>query len=326
MKLAVSFLLISALLSAQTGQVVTVPAGDVYQAATGAGVAYISPTAGAAILSQKSALNWKSILLTVLSQGTLWTPAAGLSGLISIPTKVSAGLVIAHGAYDNYFQPILTEAQPAGAANIAPVLQLTGTMSASSAACAENSMFATSMKGIAAPLKRTIPQPATVSVGGLTVTFTPQGAQVLKNAAGSYVKKFMVVDVLACLPTTGTVAARAALDTSHVPVTVTDDLAQQRLAKIMRAREAALMDKTPVSVDRGATFVAQDLSNDRAGVVMADRSNDIAAGSAQMPSIHVVNEKPAAPQVNVQQFNAQIKALQSQLNSLQAQLAALSKE
>ena len=40
--------------------------------------------------------------------------------------------------------------------------------------------------------------PITTIIDGAMVTFTPQGAAVLKNAAGSTVNQFLIVDVLAC--------------------------------------------------------------------------------------------------------------------------------
>lgn len=192
----------------------TIPAGAVYQAAAANGIEYISPTAGTAIINQKSALNWKSVGVGILTDGSIGVLSAGLGGLITIPAKALAGLAVGHAFVDDVVQPILTTAAPSGLSNIAPVLLITGTVAVTPAACVENSMFATRFVSTAAPVKKgPMSAPVMAIIDGATFTFTPQGVQVLKNATGNAVRQFMVVDVLACpggiltatpSPTTGT--------------------------------------------------------------------------------------------------------------------------
>lgn len=189
-------ILSSALLFAQTP---VVPAGLIYQAAAQQGIDYISPISGQAIINQAAALNWKTILGSVLADGSIGILTAGLSGVISIAKPIEVGLAVGHAYYDHTIQPILAAGSP-NPGNIPPVLQLTDSVAPTATNCTENSMFAVSAQMAAKKKMAKSPARANALIGGLSVTFTAQGVQVLKNISGKVITAFQVFDVVACVP------------------------------------------------------------------------------------------------------------------------------
>lgn len=198
MKLLIG-LILTLTLSAQT---LSISGGAVYQTALSNGIQYISPSSGQAILNQKAGLNWKNIILEAAGIGSIAAVTSGLSGLVAISKPVLAGLAVGHVVYDQFGQPLLQTAAPNPGA-ISPVLQVNSTLSPTLTSCIENSIFASAVEGQAVKKmkKGMLLRNYNNSVGGLSVTFAPQGVQVLKNAAGSTIKQFIVVDVLVCIPT-----------------------------------------------------------------------------------------------------------------------------
>jgi hypothetical protein len=185
---------------------VAVPAGQIYQAALTVGINYISPQAGQAIVNQKSLLNWKTIAGEVLSDGSIGVLTGGLAGVISIGKVTEVSLAAFHAFYDHSIAPIIAEGEP-NPNNIPPVLAMNGTVSPSASTCAEYSMYATPPGGTAKTAMKLLKSgqirasAGNVNVGGLTVSFTLQGVQVLKNISGGSISQFVVYDVLACLST-----------------------------------------------------------------------------------------------------------------------------
>jgi hypothetical protein len=186
-------------------QTTTIPAGLIYQAAaTQAGIDYISPQAGQAIINQKAALNWKSILNSALSEGSIAVLAGGLSGVVSMSKPVELSLALAHAYYDRVGAPILAQAL-ANPNDIPPVLEMNASVTASPGACMENSIYAIWTGGSLKQSRQLLKTgkratSVTTNVDGLIVTFTPQGLQVLKNISGQAISQFQVVDVLVCAP------------------------------------------------------------------------------------------------------------------------------
>lgn len=200
----------AAICSAQTPvMTMSVPAGAIYQAAVMNGIDYINPTTGQDILNKKASLNWKTIAGEVLAEGSIGVVTGGLSGVLHIPTGALIGLSVGHSYYDRSIAPIIAGAAPSPA-NIAPVLQMTGSMAPSINACVENSLYASSMGNISAKMALSkkkkavaptnIASPVFTMVGGLQVSFVGQGVAVLKDLSGSAIDQFMVVDVVACIP------------------------------------------------------------------------------------------------------------------------------
>lgn len=184
-------LLAASVLRAQTVSTPVIPAGLIYQAATQTGVQYIDPISGQAILSQRAALNWHNVATQVFGDASIGLLTAGLAGVIHMPVSAETALGAFHAYYDHTIAPLVAAGAPSPTA-IAPVLPMNGTVAPSSTQCVENSIYAVYNKS-AAPV-------GPVLVGGLNVTFTPQGAVVLKNSAGQRIKGFEIVNVLACLP------------------------------------------------------------------------------------------------------------------------------
>src|SRR5271170_7258120 len=168
-----------------------VAAGLVYQAALESGISYIEPSAGQAIINQRVALNWNTIAGQVFSDGSIGVLMAGLAGVIHLSVPVEIGLASFHAFYDHTVAPLIAEGVPTPS-SIAPVLPMNGTMTPTATACAEASMYALWAKGahVVGP----------VMVGGLIVTYAPQGVAVLRNISGARIKSVQVVDVVACLP------------------------------------------------------------------------------------------------------------------------------
>lgn len=195
---------------AQQTTAITLPGGAVYQTALAHGVTYLEATAGSAIINQKSALNWKHVVITGLGPLTIGALSAGIGGIITMPLGLEKGLSIGHLFYDSEIEGPLSAAAPSGLANIAPVLSVNGSMIATPGSCANNTIFASSVQGVpSAALKAMakqkaaagIPIVAPVQISGLTVTYAPQSLAVVKNASGSQIPEFVVIDVLACFPT-----------------------------------------------------------------------------------------------------------------------------
>jgi hypothetical protein len=197
---------------------VVVPAGQIYQAALTVGINYISPQAGQAIVNQKSLLNWKTIAGEVLSDGSIGVLTGGLAGVISIGKVTEVSLAAFHAFYDHSIAPIIAEGEP-NPNNIPPVLAMNGTVSPSVSTCSEYSMYATPPGGTAKTAMKLLKSgqikasAGNVNVGGITVSFTLQGVQVLKNISGGSISQFVVYDVLACVP-----ASPAASTIPTIPV------------------------------------------------------------------------------------------------------------
>jgi hypothetical protein len=195
---------------AQTTTAITIPGGLVYQTGAQFGLDSIMPSAATAIIQQKVGLNWKTIGVRVLTDGSIGVLSAGLGGIISISKPILTGLAVGHGFIDTEVTPILSAAAPSGLANLAPVLQVTGSLVVTPGTCAEATIFvsqfptptvpvsARAMLSRATKAASALPSPITVSIMGANVTFTPQTVTVLKNAAGTNIKQFIPVDVLAC--------------------------------------------------------------------------------------------------------------------------------
>jgi len=183
----------------------SVPAGLLYQAASENGIQYISPSAGQAIIDTRSGLNWHNIAGEILSDGSIGVLIGGLSGAVAMSTAIEVGLATGHTFYDHTVAPIIAKGAP-NPGSVPPVLPLNGTVAPSTNACTENSMYAVWAGGswkAAKKLRKQGVQAARVgpiNVGGLLVTFVPQGVDVLKNISGQRIKAFQVIDVVACLP------------------------------------------------------------------------------------------------------------------------------
>jgi hypothetical protein len=258
MRLAGFLALLSAWLAlpvlAQTPSI-TIPGGLIYQSAAQAGLVYITPTAATAIVVQKAGLNWKSIGLQVLTDGSIAAVAGGLSGVVSISKPILTGLAVGHGFVDQVVAPILGEAAPSGLSNFPPVLAMNGSVAVTSGVCAEATIFASQFKTATgttvtakAMLKKKataapIAAPITLSIMGATVSFTPQTETVLKNAAGSNIKQFIPVDVLACEQPAPLAPGIGSVQQPRYPGMPQQDEAVNYnadiLAKVMLARGAA---------------------------------------------------------------------------------------
>lgn len=167
----------------------SIAGGLIYQAAAEGGVDYVNPTSGQAIINQKAALNWKNILGSALSDGSIGVLTAGLANVFPLSKAVEVALAAGHTYYDHSIAPILAGAAP-NPNDIPPVLQMAASMSPGPTACAENSIYATRAPKTYGP----------VMINGLSVTYAAQGVQVVKHIDGSKLKQFQVVDVLVCLP------------------------------------------------------------------------------------------------------------------------------
>lgn len=168
------------------------PGGLVYQALLQNGVSYISPSAGQAILSQKAGLNWKTLGSQILVDGSLGVLSGGLAGVINIGTTAETGLAAFHLFADKKIAPILALAG-SHPDSIPPVLQVGQSMAPTVTGCAENSIYA--VFNPKAP-----PRIPAAIINGLVVSFSAQGAAVLRNAGGQLIRSFQIIDVLACLP------------------------------------------------------------------------------------------------------------------------------
>jgi hypothetical protein len=217
-KLFAVLALLPALLCAQTTPIV--PAGLIFQAAAARGIQYIQPTAAQSIINKKAAINWHNLILNAVGVASMGTVTAGVTGLVHMSTAVLGAFAVGHTIYDAYGAPLL-QAEAPNPNDIAPPLQLTGTVAPSAGACAEYSMFASGFAQIgsvvakhrrfaAASSTALVSNLSTPSnVGGLLVTFTPQGVQVLRDISGGLIAQFEVVDVVACAPALPVVVASA---------------------------------------------------------------------------------------------------------------------
>ena len=190
-----------------------IPSGHIYQAALANGIVYTMPTEGAQILDQKAGLNWKSILLTILTDGSLDAAVGGITGIVKMPVSLITALAVGHGFIDKEGPAFLTIAAPNPAAVLASVLPINGSMTVTPTTCADGVIFASSVPGtttagVSTRLKAAAVRKAkanavegtTVMVDGVVVSFSPQAVGVLVNAAGSQIDQFIIVDVLACPP------------------------------------------------------------------------------------------------------------------------------
>ena len=171
----------------------TVPAGLIYQAAVQIGLQPISPVSGQAIVNEKAGVNIKTIITKATPMAALSTLIGGIAGIIpGIGTAAEIALAAGYGYYNQEILPLIAAAAP-NPNDIPQVLRVTDTVAPSAAACTESSMYVTPTK---------IKQGGVVNVAGLQVSFTIQSPQVIRNAAGSLIKKFQVVDVISCVPST----------------------------------------------------------------------------------------------------------------------------
>jgi hypothetical protein len=194
MKLFTFFCIFTASLMAQPVNPSTtpqVPAGLVYQAAIAVGLQPISPVSGQAIINERAALNWKTVSGQVLGPVALGVLLGGISGVIPMGKLTQGILGGVHGYYDGAIAPLIARAAP-NPNDIPAVIQVTGMVAPSTGACFEGSMYVSPSKVIRGG--------GPINVGGLAVTFSVQSPQVLKHAGGGIIKKFQVVDVIACIP------------------------------------------------------------------------------------------------------------------------------
>ena len=168
-----------------------VAAGLIYQAAAAQGFNYIAPVSGQAIVAKKAGLDWRNMLTTLAANAPLGVLLSGLAGAISLSTNTEFALAGFHGYYDQALSPYL-KAEAPNPNDIDPVLQMNGTVSPSAVSCQGNSMFATFDH-------RHPPRAVTVSVQGISVSFSPQGVAVLRNISGKLIKQFQVIHVLSCI-------------------------------------------------------------------------------------------------------------------------------
>lgn len=185
-----------------------VPSGLIYQVAIANGFQPISPLSGQAIINERAAVNWKTIAGQVLADGSIGLLTGGLAGVIHLSTPVMIGLASGHAFYDHSVAPILAAAAP-NPGDIPPVLQVTGSLAPTSSTCTENSMYVTPSKNL-----RSV---GPIVAYGLSLSFSVQSPQVLKNAAGSIIKRFQVVEVLAC-PVQTASAVRADMEPMRPPL------------------------------------------------------------------------------------------------------------
>ena len=189
----------------------TIPSGLIYQAALQSGITYTLPTEGAQILDQKAGTNWKSLLLTILTDGSLDAAVGGITGVVKMPVSLITALAIGHGFIDKEGPAFLTLIAPNPAAVLASVLPINGSMTVTPTTCADGVIFASSVPGVSsagvriklkasAVRKASAVEGTTVIVDGAVVSFSPQAVGVLVNAAGSPINQFIIVDVLACPP------------------------------------------------------------------------------------------------------------------------------
>ncbi len=191
--------LLAAVLHAQAPAPPVVPAGLIYQAAAQQGIDYITPLAGQAIINTKAALNWRNVIIGLVSDGSIGVLTAGVSGVIHMSMALETALAAGHGYYDYAVRPLLANGAP-NPGDIPPVLQMTGTVAPTATACTDNSMYAVSTTMAAKKKLKVSPPRATALIGGLSVTFTAQGVQVLRNISGGVISQFQVYDVVACVP------------------------------------------------------------------------------------------------------------------------------
>lgn len=172
------------------GHAQSIPAGLIYQAGAAAGIDYINPLSGQAIINQKSALNWHKIAGQVLGDAPLGVLIGGLAKVIPVSAPIEIALGGFHAYYDQSIAPLVAQGAP-NPNDIPPVLQMTASMSPSAAGCAEASIYAAKA-----------PPTVALTINGLSVSYAYQGVAVLKHIDGSRLKQFSVVDVLVCLPGT----------------------------------------------------------------------------------------------------------------------------
>lgn len=182
-----------------------IPAGLVYQVASQNGIYFIDPIAAQAILTQKSTINWRNVLIQAVGVGSLSAVTSGVAGIVAIPKAAIEGLAIGHTVFDQFVTPLLQAGIPSSA-NIAPILPMSGTLSPTLSTCAAASIFASSVNGQSAQglikAKGTARAPISVGpffVGGALVTYTAQPIVVLKNISGGNIRSFMPISVVACL-------------------------------------------------------------------------------------------------------------------------------
>ncbi len=254
---------LAAMCQAQTPiMTLSVPAGAIYQAAVANGIDYINPTTGQDILNKRASLNWKTVAGQVASEGSIGVITGGLSGIFHITTGALIGLSVGHSYYDRSIAPIIAGAAPSPSA-IAPVLQMGGSMAPSATACVENSLYASSVSNISAKMmlskkrKATAPTPIAnpvfAMVGGLSISFSPQGVGVLRDLSGATIDQFMVIDVLACVPQVTNVTTPAAMvmpTTIHVnPDAIDKGFTERPITISMDAPIAKAAELASIHVD-----------------------------------------------------------------------------
>lgn len=229
----------------------TVPAGLVYQQASQLGVEYLIPPVGISILNQKANSNWKSLVNGAAGSGTLYAVVAGVTKVIAISQPWIEGIALFHGAWDSWGSGVLQSAAPDPSPITSLVLPMNGSLTVTPGTCAEGAIFASGITTNVAGVRKhltvknlrsassstpTAP-PMTTFINGTTVTLTPQGAIVLKNAAGAAINQFMVIDVLACPSVTPVMGEAPGGNISGLAVNLTS-IDTSRVKKIMEAHEA----------------------------------------------------------------------------------------
>jgi hypothetical protein len=187
----------------------TISAGSVYQAASSRGIAYVIPPAGIQILQQRAGLNYKSLLNDFGKKGSIGAIILGVTKSVAMGTPWLVGLSVFSAFWQSEGEPLLQMAAPNPEALMSNVLMMNQSLTATPQACGEGIIFASSIALPGAPaaltasnLKKRLKAGGAVSIsveiGGLTVSYTPQGSAVLVNSAGSQIKNFIVLDVLGC--------------------------------------------------------------------------------------------------------------------------------